>query len=80
VNSDISLALLAVLMYFPDQYARGVAQDAIVEIQAGRNPDRKLLARVVKLIEVKGATAHHADVWRAKDVIKEYLACAHTKS
>jgi hypothetical protein len=69
--ADLQFALLAVLMYLPDQLARGYAQDQIVELSARRAPDKKILGRIAKLIEARSLSAQHSDVYRAKKVIED---------
>lgn len=66
----LSDALLAVLMYWPDQMARGMAQDQLTEVDAGRDANKKLLGRIVMLLGIAPERAQHSDVWRAKPVIE----------
>ena len=70
---DLQMALLAVLSYLPDQLARQYAVDQIVELQAGRMPDKKILERIVRLIDARSLLAQHVDVYRAKKVIEEVI-------
>jgi nitrate reductase assembly molybdenum cofactor insertion protein NarJ len=64
-------ALLAVLMYWPDQLARRMAQDQMDLVRNHQQPDKKMLGRIARLLMVRPDRAQHTDVWRAKPVIEE---------
>ena len=62
-------ALLAVLMYWPDQLARGMAQDQLTLVMKSKDPDKKTLKRIALLLGIRPERAQHTDVWRARPVI-----------
>ena len=69
--ADLESALLAVLMYMPDQLARKYAQDQLTAVMGGKPADPKILARIVKVIDVKAGAVQYVDVYRARAVIEK---------
>ncbi len=69
----LPFALLAVLMYFPDQLARKYAIEQMALLDQNKPVDRKALQRIVQLIDVKAALVQSRDVLTARDDIKAYL-------
>ena len=67
---NLERALLAVLMFFPDQLARRMAQDEMDRIKNEGRADKKMLKRIVALLKINPDRAQHADVWRARPVIE----------
>jgi len=70
---SLPFALLAVLMYFPDQLARKYAIEQMAVLDQNKPVDRKALQRIVQLIDVKAALVQSRDVLTARDDITAYL-------